>query len=154
MLTAESGNQFSFSIGVIFSIFCYTFFFLRIIPFFFSFYSNMHISPFMFCICFSKTRLNALHCLELAYFHISVSFLFFFPPLSTLNCLQSYGEVPSAALDPQKTLNSSFLFALEHLYLGQHHECYRWREWLLKTLFVINVPFLKKFKAKLCRCFF
>lgn len=120
MLTAESGNQFSFSVGVIFSIFCYTFFFSSNHSFFFfSFYSNMHISPFMFCICFSKTWLNALHCLELAYFHINVSLLLFFFPLSTLNCLQSYGEVPSTALDPQKTLNSSFLFALEHLNVSE-----------------------------------
>jgi len=65
-----------------------------------------------------------------------------FFPLSMLNCVQSYRKstFPSAALDPRKTLSSSFAFALEHLYLGWHHECCIWRR-LLQIFWWLALPF-------------
>lgn len=119
MLTAESGNQFSFSVGVIFSIFCYTFFFSSNHSFFFFFLQyHAHISFYVLHLLLQdQIKCIALFRTCLFSHKRSLSFVFF--PLSTLNCLQSYGEVPSTATDPQKTLNSSFLFALEHLNVSE-----------------------------------
>lgn len=108
---------------------------------------------FMFCTHFSIWFFqNQIKCIALLRSHIFPNKFWlwgFFSPLNMLNCLQSYTKVtfPSTTLDPQKTLNSSFAFAVEHLYLGWHHECYTWRG-LLQMFLWLMLPFSRRGHAK------